>query len=227
MAARAALMFPGLCLADSVSSRAFPTPPPRPPELSAPPLSGGRNSDRVCETDAGVGVMQGDALEPITAEGGCGVADPVLLKSITLRDGLRVLVVPPARIGCPLAVALARWLRDDVAVSIPQESGALAQIEIAGAYECRGRNRDAAAKLSEHGKGNALDITAFLSDKGRRFGISRQATPPAFFQSLKGGACARFMTVLGPGSDSFHETHLHVDLEERKHGAHVCQWLIN
>ncbi len=42
--------------------------------------------------------------------------------------------------------------------------------------------------------------------------------------SLKTDACARFTTVLGPGSDGFHESHLHVDLAERHNHYKICQW---
>jgi hypothetical protein len=30
--------------------------------------------------------------------------------------------------------------------------------------------------------------------------------------------------VLGPGADASHKTHLHVDLQERRHGYKMCQW---
>jgi hypothetical protein len=37
--------------------------------------------------------------------------------------------------------------------------------------------------------------------------------------------CARFSTVLGPGSDGYHENHIHVDLMERRSGYRaMCQW---
>jgi Extensin-like protein C-terminus len=36
--------------------------------------------------------------------------------------------------------------------------------------------------------------------------------------------CARFTTVLGPGSDWYHEDHIHLDLAERRGGYRICQW---
>jgi hypothetical protein len=30
--------------------------------------------------------------------------------------------------------------------------------------------------------------------------------------------------VLGPGSDGFHEEHIHVDLAERRSGNRLCHW---
>ena len=45
-------------------------------------------------------------------------------------------------------------------------------------------------------------------------------------ERLRASACARFMTVLGPGSDGYHEEHVHVDLAERHGGYRLCQWEI-
>ena len=36
--------------------------------------------------------------------------------------------------------------------------------------------------------------------------------------------CARFSTVLGPGSDGYHEDHIHLDLMERRNNYKICQW---
>ena len=32
------------------------------------------------------------------------------------------------------------------------------------------------------------------------------------------------MTVLGPGSDGYHEDHIHLDLMERHNNYKICQW---
>ena len=37
-------------------------------------------------------------------------------------------------------------------------------------------------------------------------------------------ACTRFSTVLGPGSDWYHEDHIHLDLMERRNNYRICQW---
>ena len=43
-------------------------------------------------------------------------------------------------------------------------------------------------------------------------------------EELRQSACARFTTVLGPGSDGHHESHIHLDLAERHNGYRICQW---
>ena len=164
---------------------------------------------------------------PVAGPGGCGIAAPVLLRAILPPDGGRIAVDPPALMGCALAVALAHWLITDVAPEIAAGGDRLARVAVAGSYECRGRNRVAEARMSEHATGNALDIAAFVTARGERHEIARQSAGKAFFQALQRSACLRFMTVLGPGSDGFHETHLHVDLQIRANGSHYCHWLID
>ena len=41
---------------------------------------------------------------------------------------------------------------------------------------------------------------------------------------MRVSACRHFTTVLGPGSDGYHEDHVHVDLAERRNGFRLCQW---
>ena len=36
-----------------------------------------------------------------------------------------------------------------------------------------------------------------------------------FRERVRAAACGRFSTVLGPGSDGYHESHIHLDLAER------------
>jgi hypothetical protein len=45
-----------------------------------------------------------------------------------------------------------------------------------------------------------------------------------FREQMRRSACGRFNTVLGPGSDGYHENHVHVDLQERSRGFRMCQW---
>ncbi|MGC2437621.1 MAG: extensin family protein [Pseudolabrys sp.] len=91
-------------------------------------------------------------------------------------------------------------------------------------FECRGRNRVAGAKLSEHGKGNAVDLRSFVLADGRVLTLTDVTVAKDFRDELRDSACHRFTTVLGPGSDSSHESHIHLDLIERRGGYRMCQW---
>jgi hypothetical protein len=78
--------------------------------------------------------------------------------------------------------------------------------------------------MSEHGRANAIDIRAIVMNDGRRFGVDLPETPIQLLNDLRRGACARFTTVLGPGSDGYHENHFHMDLAQRRGGYRLCQW---
>jgi hypothetical protein len=91
-------------------------------------------------------------------------------------------------------------------------------------FECRGRNRVAGARLSEHGRANALDIRAIKLANGRSIPLTDRTVPRETRESVLHSLCARFPTVLGPGSDWYHEDHIHLDLMERRNNYKICQW---
>jgi hypothetical protein len=142
-----------------------------------------------------------------------------------LPDGLEV--SPPATLVCPVAEALARWSLDVVSVEANRHFDAPpVRIAIGTSYECRTQNRAAGAKLSEHAFANAVDVMGFTFQKGKLMTIVEQhpESPEARFQAaVRGGACSYFTTVLGPGSDAAHATHLHLDLRGRNRGYRMCQ----
>jgi hypothetical protein len=100
----------------------------------------------------------------------------------------------------------------------------LKSIDNYAAYDCRGRNRIVGAKLSEHGKGNALDMRSFRLANGTVVGLTDPEVAKDLRETLRKNACARFTTVLGPGSDGYHENHVHVDRAERNGRYSMCRW---
>ena len=212
--ARAALLLMLLACGRSEAGD-VPLPPRRPPVL--PPIQA-PVADAACGRLLAGGQVEAAPAALVAGAGGCGIAAPVRLAAIVLRDGARVALEPPATMRCELAAALALWVREDVAPAAP--GGGLAKILSADAYACRPRNGVAGAKLSEHGKGNALDIRGVVLRDGTRLLVSDKGE---FTAALGAGACARFPTMLGPGSDGLHEDHIHVDLEERRGGYRICR----
>ncbi len=162
------------------------------------------------------------SLPPLALANGCEAPDVLRLDAVMLADKRQITFNPPATLRCPMAVELVRWVRDDLA---PAASviGPLTGIEN-GSFECRGRNRVATAKLSEHGKANALDIGALLFANRKRINLTDPLVSHDFRDKIRADACARFKTVLGPGSDGYHEEHIHLDLQERRNDFRICQW---
>jgi hypothetical protein len=164
------------------------------------------------------------ALPAIEGQGACGIDDPVLLSAVILPDARAVAINPPATLRCEMAAAVAQWVREDMAPLVRRLGAPLRAIENFDSYQCRGRNRVFGARISEHGRGNALDIKGVRLDDG---GIAFLTDPHVDRQvrtGLRHSACLRFSTVLGPGSDGYHENHVHLDLAERRSDYRICQW---
>jgi hypothetical protein len=107
--------------------------------------------------------------------------------------------------------------------TVGRTGGGVANLRVVASYACRTRNSQAGARLSEHARGNAIDIAGIgladgseltvLSDwgSGREGRILRQ---------LHAEACGPFGTVLGPNSDRFHRDHFHFDTATYRSGRY-------
>jgi hypothetical protein len=211
---------------DSASAQTIPLPRPRPPqaadlETTTPPQPAPPSACRLRLTAE---LAAAPSLPTFEGPGGCAVEDVVRLEAVMLPDKTRVAVTPPAILRCTFAEAVAHWVRDAIAPAIRSRGTALKAIDNFASYECRGRNRRADAKLSEHGKGNALDVRSIRLADGKIVELTDPHVPKELREVLRRSTCERFTTVLGPGSDGFHENHVHVDLVERRRGHRICQW---
>ena len=136
-------------------------------------------------------------------------------------DGRRITFPDRPILNCAFAARFAGWLKESGAsIVLAQAKSPIDQLYTGPGYQCRGRNGDISGKISEHGFGNAVDITFFrLADK-RVFQVEDALTPtsPAYatLSGLRGSACGYFTTVLGPGANTAHAKHFHFDLG--KHG---------
>ena len=163
-------------------------------------------------------------VAPIDDGEGCGIDKPIEVTTI----GGGVALIPPGTMRCQTAVNLARWTRDVVVPMLKKAQPAekLAAVDQASAYICRKRNGASTGKISEHARGTAIDIAGFTFQSGKTFTIAPREEEPtlngAFQRSIAAAACLYFSTVLDPGSDAAHETHLHLDTLKRKGGYRYC-----
>jgi hypothetical protein len=164
------------------------------------------------------------AVSGISAEAFCGDEAPVRLAAIRFSDGRKVELRPAALVRCETAHTFARWVRDDLAAAAAVFGGSLKWIGVAASYSCRPRNNVAGALLSEHGRANAIDVSAVGLGDGRTIPVRGAEAPAVFVATMRQSACDRFTTVLGPGSDRAHEHHIHLDLARRRGGYRICQW---
>ncbi len=157
------------------------------------------------------------ALAPMQ-DGACGIPAPV---SVEALDGGAVAFSTGALLNCSLAETLAAWMDETVQPIALKTLGArVTGLRIAASYACRNRDGLADAKLSEHARGNAIDISAFKV-KGVgwiavKSGWTGGGGEEAFLRQVRTSACGPFTTVLGPGSDSYHTDHFHLDRAKRR-----------
>jgi len=161
-------------------------------------------------------------LPPIDNGGVCRIDHPISVSG--LPGGIRL--QPAATLNCAMAETFARWVKQDLspAVRVRYLSG-ISSIHQLSSYSCRTMNNVAGAKMSEHSKGNALDIGSITLRSGRTLDVTR----PGFFafrqrsllNTVRADACDYFNTVLGPG-DAYHGNHFHFDLMQRR-GRRICE----
>ncbi|WP_425908095.1 extensin family protein [Nitrobacter sp. TKz-YC02] len=235
MVALAVLLMPATALAGSRT----PLPQPRP---AAAPASDGKGSTQMgkdrpatpeiapepspCRLALTDSVAIAPSIPAIAGPGECGGDDLVRLEAVVLPNGGRAAVKPAATLRCKMASAIADWIRSDMAPLAEGLGSRVSELDNLDSFECRGRNRVAGSKLSEHGRANALDVGALKLANGRTIDLTDRAVARDLREKVLGSVCARFTTVLGPGSDGYHENHIHLDLIQRRNGYRICHWEI-
>ncbi len=156
--------------------------------------------------------IKGEVLAPIKAKiKGCGLENPV---RVTAIDGIRL--NQPATISCDTAAATKRWINKALRPAMGKRQ--VQELRIVASYACRPRNNKKGAKISEHGRGGAIDVAGFIFADGTEWSVLRDYTKQ--MRRAHKDACGIFGTTLGPGSDGLHEDHLHFDTAKHKGGAY-------
>ena len=185
------------------------------PVLAAAPVAVRRGA--IC----GARAIRGERLAPIAGTlRGCGVADPVRVTSVA-----GVALSPPAIMNCPTAKALNKWVKSGVKPIVARLGGGVASLQVAADYACRTRNNQPGAKISEHGKGRAIDISAIVLKNGTSLSVLTgwpDRIQGKLLKRMHKAACGPFTTVLGPNSDRFHRDHFHLDTT-RNSGGRYCR----
>jgi hypothetical protein len=197
-----------------------PAEPPKPAEQAAP-AAPTPSACRLALTDA---IAIAPSIPDVHGAGGCGGEDLVRLEAIVLPDRRQVAVKPAAILRCKMASEIADWIRTDIAPLAQGLGSPISVLDNFDSFECRGRNRVVGAQLSEHGRANALDVRAFQLANGHSISLTDRTVPRDLRETVLHSVCARFTTVLGPGSDWYHEDHIHLDLMERRNNYKICQW---
>lgn len=147
----------------------------------------------------------------------CGIKDAVQVTSVS-----GVALSRPSTMDCGTAIALSKWVDKTVKPTFKRR-GPVVQLQVAAHYACRPRNNRKGARISEHGKGRAIDISGFKMADGEVVTVlNGWRKNPSKKQLVKiwRGACGPFGTVLGPNSDRYHQDHFHLDTARYRSGSY-------
>jgi hypothetical protein len=160
-------------------------------------------------------------LAPIQ-EGQCGIDHPVKVSAIG-SVGMK----PSATLSCAMALTFAQWTKNELVPSARRRyfSG-VKTIHQGSSYSCR-KIADSRGVLSEHGKGNALDIMRIELNNGKDIDVKKPGLfafrQRGFLNNVRADGCQYFNTVLGPGYNYDHRNHFHFDIKQRRNNYVACR----
>jgi len=170
--------------------------------------------------------IEAERAPPVNVKAGCPLPVPIRLTGIRLADGSMTKLAPAAILTCDMVSSVTDWVREDIGPAVAALGTRLEVVKVAASYDCRSRNRVRGAKMSLHGSGKALDVGGFTFADGQKVEVKDGSIPMPLQTAFRETACKSFTTVLGPGSDGYHEDHIHMDIETRRLGVRLCQWTI-
>lgn len=170
----------------------------------------------------GVRGLAGQELPRITSSTqGCGIAQPVRITSVQ-----GIALSPAATLDCDTARAFDSWVRDALVPQMGNRGGGIDRITIGSHYACRTRNNQPGARISEHGRGRAIDVMGWRLADGESVTVAadfRRGRHRRALERMYASACGTFRTTLGPNADRFHQDHFHFDLAQHRNGGTYCR----
>lgn len=165
-------------------------------------------------------VIIGKTHPPVPAKlPGCGIRKGAI-KVYQVED---VTLSTPAVMTCETALALHRWVDNGAQDAVKKYGGGVSKLKVAAGYSCRTRNNRPGAKISEHGKGKAIDISAIYTKDGSEISVLKdwgRGKKGRMLKKMHKSACGPFGTVLGPNADRYHRDHFHFDVANHRGGAY-------
>lgn len=154
--------------------------------------------------------LAGVVLPAIKVSGSaCGISRPV---EVHFVSGVALNEKPI--LNCNTARTLREWVDRGAQPSVRTLRARITSLRVVSHYACRTRNSQSGAQMSEHAKGNAIDIAGFTLDNGTFISVLehwRSAKYGPVLRKMYSAACGTFGTTLGPNADRFHQDHMHFD----------------
>jgi hypothetical protein len=168
------------------------------------------------------------SLGTVTREG-CTVEGAVELDAVSSRFGKVALPGKPT-LACAFARQFTAWVGNVAApLTLAYMGSKLTAVESGAAFVCRTRYSLPGEKISEHAKGDAVDVTAFRLENGRTLSVEGSSASAdidgILMRTFRATGCGYFTTILGPGSNEAHKAHFHFDYEMRggSYNYRICE----
>jgi len=162
--------------------------------------------------------IQGEKIGRVPAKlSGCGASNAVRVRSVA-----GVTLSQPSVMTCETAQALNTWVYKGLQPAFRRKNKVVS-LRVAAHYTCRTRNNRAGARISEHGKGKAIDISGFTLANGETVTVAQGWRDKGYGKRLRKAwvaACGPFGTVLGPEADRHHRDHFHLDTAQHRSGPY-------
>lgn len=188
--------------------------PPIQRVATAPQRAAVRSDDMQCIADLGAAGARFDPIPDTYAAPGCNKLGTVQLSALSGDQGMfGISNLGPLQ--CKTANTFSAWIRFGVDRAARQILGSpLKRVETMGSYACR--NVAGTARRSAHARAEAVDVSGFVLEDGRRIVLKQDwdggtAAEREFLRVVHKSACKRFGTVLGPDYNSAHADHFHLE----------------
>lgn len=163
--------------------------------------------------------LAGVVLPTIKVSGSaCGISKPV---EVHFVSGVALNERPI--LNCDTARTLREWVDRGAQPSVRSLQARITSLRVVSHYACRTRNSQRGARLSEHSKGNAIDIAGFTLSNGSTVSVLEHWRSNKYgpvLRNMYSAACGPFGTTLGPNADRFHQDHMHFDTARYRNGAY-------
>jgi hypothetical protein len=160
---------------------------------------------------------------------GCTVEGAIELDAVLSPFG-KVSIPNKPTMACVFARQFTTWVRNVAApLSLAYMGSKLVAIETGAGLVCRTRYTKPDEKISEHAKGNAIDIAAFRLENGRSLSVKDASASTqidgVLMKTFRATGCGYFTTILGPGSNEAHKDHLHFDygMHGNTYNYRICE----
>jgi len=195
--------------------------PLRPVAVAPPPIL---DPDAACLKDLGDSHVLFER-QPPTAEGVCKVVNPV-----KIRGDAQLSWNQPGMVSCAMARTIERFETQVVQPAAQKLFGQkVVRLIHMGTYNCRtmrtetsvaaaadGQGGSKGGRLSEHARGQAIDVGAFELADGTVISVKKDwrgaGKRSEFLQEVARTSCEYFNVVLSPNHNRLHQDHLHLDI---------------